>query len=141
MQSLLLTALRLVTVSAEWREKANEVLQEAKNGEKEPSNLEVRESLCQDVSPLSMPTDDAYNGKTQGAAEEEISVFALHFFSHYLMIPRKFCRGWSNSPPGKMQALPQAVSVNTDHNGSLFKHTRMVSYTKPVTRHHPACGK
>ena len=78
-----------------------------------------------------MPTEDAHNGKTQEAAGEEISVFALHCFSHYLMIPRKCCYDWSNSPPGKMQALPQAVHVNTDHNGSLFKHTRMVSHRKP----------
>ena len=66
MQSLLLTALRLVTVSAEWREKASEVLREAKNGEKEPSNPEVRESLCQDVSRFQCPPKTHTMGKLKG---------------------------------------------------------------------------
>ena len=75
-------SLNLVTVSVEWGEKAYELIWETKNGEKETSNLEVRETLCQDTSQFSMPSEDVHNGENSSGSEEEIYLFALYCFSH-----------------------------------------------------------
>lgn len=75
-------SLNLVTFSVEWEEKASELISETKNGEKETSNLEVRETLCQDISQFSMPSEDIHNGKNSSGSEEEIYLFARYCFLH-----------------------------------------------------------
>lgn len=70
-------SLNLVIVLVEWGEKVYEFIREIKNGEKGTSNLEMRETLCQDISQFSMASEDVHNRENSSCLKWRKSIY-LH---------------------------------------------------------------